>query len=116
MQNQDPYAELNPQQRDAVLSGDGPLLVVAGAGSGKTKTLAFRVARLISTGTDPDRIMLLTFTRRAAKEMLSRAAGALGKDSQLVSRGMGRHVPCHGKQAPAHVRQGDFPGARVHHH
>jgi DNA helicase II / ATP-dependent DNA helicase PcrA len=86
MQNQDPYCELNPQQRDAVLSGDGPLLVVAGAGSGKTKTLAFRVAHLIATGTDPDRIMLLTFTRRAAKEMLSRAATALGKDSQLASQ------------------------------
>jgi DNA helicase-2/ATP-dependent DNA helicase PcrA len=86
MQNQDPFDELNPQQRDAVLSGDGPLLVVAGAGSGKTKTLAFRVARLIATGTDPDRIMLLTFTRRAAKEMLSRAAAALGKDSQLASQ------------------------------
>jgi DNA helicase-2/ATP-dependent DNA helicase PcrA len=86
MQKHDPYDELNPQQRDAVFSGDGPLLVVAGAGSGKTKTLAFRVARLIATGTDPDRIMLLTFTRRAAKEMLSRAASALGKDSQLVSR------------------------------
>jgi DNA helicase-2/ATP-dependent DNA helicase PcrA len=82
----DPYDELNPQQRDAVMSGDGPLLVVAGAGSGKTKTLAFRVAHLIETGTDPDRIMLLTFTRRAAKEMLSRAATALGKDSQLVSQ------------------------------
>jgi DNA helicase-2/ATP-dependent DNA helicase PcrA len=84
MQNHDPFDELNPQQRDAVFSGDGPLLVVAGAGSGKTKTLAFRVARLIATGTDPDRIMLLTFTRRAAKEMLSRAAAALGNDAKLA--------------------------------
>jgi len=86
MQNHDLYDELNPQQRDAVESGEGPLLVVAGAGSGKTKTLAFRVARLIATGTDPDRIMLLTFTRRAAKEMLSRAATALGTDAQLASQ------------------------------
>lgn len=67
--------ELNEPQRAAVDHGDGPLLVIAGAGSGKTRTLASRVARLISDGVPPDRILLLTFTRRAAAEMLRRAGG-----------------------------------------
>ena len=74
-------AGLNPQQREAVEYGIkpgktndiGPLLVIAGAGSGKTKTLAHRVAHLIINGADPHRILLLTFTRRAANEMKSRA-------------------------------------------
>ncbi|MCL1593751.1 MAG: ATP-dependent helicase [Actinomycetia bacterium] len=64
---------LNERQRAAVLHGDGPLLVIAGAGSGKTKTLAARVAHLIETGTEPDRILLLTFSRRASAEMIKRA-------------------------------------------
>ena len=71
--------ELNERQRAAVVHGDGPLLVIAGAGSGKTRTLACRVARLIDDGTGPDRILLLTFTRRAAAEMLRRA-GALSSE------------------------------------
>ncbi|MEE9294340.1 MAG: UvrD-helicase domain-containing protein, partial [Phycisphaerae bacterium] len=66
--------DLNTAQREAVTYGDGPLLVVAGAGTGKTKTLACRVAYLIDQGVAPERILLLTFTRRAAAEMLSRAA------------------------------------------
>jgi DNA helicase-2/ATP-dependent DNA helicase PcrA len=66
-------AELNPEQRRAVVHGDGPLLVIAGAGSGKTRTLAYRVAYLIAAGTPPEKILLLTFTRRAAEEMLKRA-------------------------------------------
>jgi ATP-dependent DNA helicase UvrD/PcrA len=65
--------QLNPDQRAAVEHVDGPLLVVAGAGSGKTSTLACRVARLVERGVAPGRILLLTFTRRAAREMLSRA-------------------------------------------
>jgi ATP-dependent DNA helicase UvrD/PcrA len=71
--------ELNDEQRAAVLHDGGPLLVVAGAGSGKTRTLAARVARLIEDGTPADRILLLTFTRRAAADMLRRA-GALIED------------------------------------
>ena len=71
--------ELNPQQRAAVTHGDGPLLVVAGAGTGKTKTLAYRVAYLISQGVDPSRILLLTFTRRASQEMLRRAAAIVAR-------------------------------------
>ncbi|MGN1274354.1 MAG: ATP-dependent helicase, partial [Thermoguttaceae bacterium] len=65
--------DLNPAQREAVEYGEGPLLVVAGAGTGKTTMLAHRVARLVADGARPDRILLLTFTRRAAMEMLQRA-------------------------------------------
>jgi ATP-dependent DNA helicase UvrD/PcrA len=65
--------QLNDAQRAVVEHEHGPLLVVAGAGTGKTWTLACRLARLIERGTPPDRILLLTFTRRAAREMLSRA-------------------------------------------
>jgi len=64
---------LNPAQASAVAHDGGPLLVVAGAGSGKTRTLASRVARLLAEGADPDRLLLLTFSRRAAREMLRRA-------------------------------------------
>src|SRR3954451_10105493 len=66
-------AALNPEQERAVTFGDGPLLVIAGAGTGKTRTLIYRVAHLIERGVEPERILLLTFTRRAAGEMLARA-------------------------------------------
>jgi ATP-dependent DNA helicase UvrD/PcrA len=64
---------LNPAQREAVTCGDGPALVIAGAGTGKTWTLACRVAYLIQNGVPPERILLLTFSRRAARELLARA-------------------------------------------
>jgi DNA helicase II / ATP-dependent DNA helicase PcrA len=77
-------AELNAQQREAAAHGTGetagdtrPLLVIAGAGSGKTNTLAHRVANLIAHGADPQRMMLLTFSRRAAQEMERRVGGVL---------------------------------------
>src|SRR5439155_13768622 len=70
---------LNPEQLRAVTYGDGPLLIIAGAGTGKTKTLAHRVAHLIASGVSPERILLLTFSRRAAREMLSRAARIVGE-------------------------------------
>jgi DNA helicase II / ATP-dependent DNA helicase PcrA len=63
---------LNPQQRAAATAGDEPLLIIAGAGTGKTNTLAHRVAHLIARGINPGRILLLTFTRRASAEMLKR--------------------------------------------
>ncbi|MFI5396638.1 MAG: ATP-dependent helicase [Candidatus Binatia bacterium] len=66
--------ELNSAQYEAVVTTDGPILVVAGAGTGKTRTLVFRVARLVETGIDPANILLLTFTRKAAAEMLRRAS------------------------------------------
>src|SRR5919204_1995087 len=65
--------ELNPDQERAVMHDGGHLLIVAGAGTGKTRTLACRVARLLSDGVPPERILLLTFSRRAAREMLARA-------------------------------------------
>lgn len=70
-------AGLNPQQRTATCHGRGPLLIVAGAGTGKTATLVHRVAWLIAQGADPRRILLMTFTRRAAEEMLRRVDGVL---------------------------------------
>lgn len=59
--------ELNPEQREAATYGEGPLLIVARAGTGKTKTLVSRVSYLLSEGVQPERILLLTFTRRAAE-------------------------------------------------
>ena len=70
--------QLNRQQREATTYGEGPLLIVAGAGSGKTRTLTHRVAYLLASGTPPERLLLLTFTRRATHEMLRRAAGLAG--------------------------------------
>ena len=69
---------LNPEQCAAATAGDGPLLVLAAAGTGKTRTLVHRVAYLIEQGVSPDRILLLTFTNRAAREMLERAEKVVG--------------------------------------
>ena len=66
-------ADLNPEQHAAATHPGGPLLILAGAGTGKTTTLCARVAWLVSEGIAPERILLLTFTRRAAREMLQRA-------------------------------------------
>src|SRR5260370_23520525 len=82
---QDWKGSLNPAQLEAVTSADGPVLVIAGAGTGKTWTLACRVAYLIEQGVPPERILLLTFSRRAAREMLSRADRlVLGNRSRKV--------------------------------
>ena len=80
-------AELNPEQAAAALYADGPLLIVAGAGTGKTRTLVYRVAHLLETGVAPERVLLLTFTRRAAHEMLSRAERLAGASSGRVHGG-----------------------------
>ena len=70
----DPFATLNRSQREAVdASSAAPLLIIAGAGTGKTTTLAHRIAKLVLDGADPRRILLLTFSRRAAQEMIRRA-------------------------------------------
>ena len=72
--------ELNAQQHAAVTAEPGPALVIAGAGAGKTRTLTYRVAWLIENGIAPDRILLLTFTNKAAKEMMRRVSDLLGND------------------------------------
>src|SRR5882724_8622413 len=81
--------KLNPDQRRAVEHGAGPLLVIAGAGSGKTNTLAHRVAHLIVGGADPRKILLMTFSRRAASEMTRRVERimrkAMGSGAGVVS-------------------------------
>ncbi|MBW1696217.1 MAG: ATP-dependent helicase [Deltaproteobacteria bacterium] len=78
---------LNPSQLKAVTCTRGPLLVIAGAGSGKTRTLTFRVARLVEEGIPPGSILLLTFTRKAAGEMLKRASKLLDERCERVAGG-----------------------------
>ena len=79
--------ELNPAQLEAVKFDKGSVLVIAGAGSGKTKTLTYRVARLIENGVNPENILLLTFTKKAADEMLNRAVMILDSRCQKVAGG-----------------------------
>jgi DNA helicase-2/ATP-dependent DNA helicase PcrA len=78
------FERLNPRQREAAQAGSEPLLVIAGAGTGKTNTLAHRVAHLILQGVAPERILLLTFTRRAALEMTRRAQRIIGEVQREV--------------------------------
>ena len=104
----DHLAALNPEQRLAVVYGigtalpaeQGPLLIIAGAGSGKTNTLAYRVAHLVFSGADPQRILLLTFSRRAAAEMERRAG-------QILHRVLGARS---GRQPTALAWAGTFHG------
>ena len=91
----DQLAGLNAKQREAVEYGIkpgktkdiGPLLVIAGAGSGKTQTLAHRAANLLINGADPQHLLLLTFTRRAAREMTQRAGRIASSQKAKGSRG-----------------------------
>src|SRR3954464_1219450 len=76
--------EVNPEQRAAATHDGGPLLILAGAGTGKTTTLCARVAWLVSEGVPSERILLLTFTRRAAREMLQRARGLQPASSRVL--------------------------------
>ncbi len=90
-------AELNAEQLDVVLNGDGPCVVLAGAGSGKTRTIVYRVAYLLEKGVAPDRILLLTFTNKAAKEMMDRlgpsAVGLWGGTFHSVANRLLRMFP-----------------------
>ena len=79
--------ELNAVQYEAVFHDAGPLLVIAGAGSGKTRTLTYRAARLVEEGVPPGRILLLTFTRKAADEMLQRASRLLDRRCRQIAGG-----------------------------
>lgn len=79
--------ELNAAQLAAVEQVDGPVLVVAGAGTGKTRTLVYRVARMIELGIRPESILLMTFTRRASQEMLRRASALVGQKAEQVNGG-----------------------------
>ena len=117
-------AELNEQQRAAAGHPRDPLLIIAGAGTGKTATLAHRVAWLIATGADPGRILLLTFTRRAAAEMLRRVDQILERSGQKLGRDqpglrrspdLGRHLPRSRQSALAAALRLGRPAAGVHH-
>lgn len=88
----DYQAELNKQQYAAVASKPGPILVIAGAGSGKTRTLTYRVAYLVEHGIRPERILLLTFTNKAAKEMLRRVSDVIPHDISRMWGGTFHHV------------------------
>ncbi len=79
--------QLNASQYEAITSTQGPLLVIAGAGSGKTRTLTYRVARLVEEGVPPSSILLLTFTRKAAHQMLERATELLDSRCGKVAGG-----------------------------
>ncbi len=84
MRASEAFARLNGRQREAARAPAGPLLVIAGAGTGKTNTLAHRVAHLVLEGAAPERILLLTFTRRAALEMTRRAARIVAESHKGV--------------------------------
>ncbi len=81
-------AQLNEEQQAAAEYGRAPLLIVAGAGTGKTTTLVHRVAHLLRAGVEPARIMLLTFTRRSAEQMLQRLQALGGFEDRLDLRGI----------------------------
>src|SRR6185437_6986517 len=76
--------ELNPQQHPAVIAPPGPSLVIAGAGAGKTRTLTYRVAFLLEQSVPADRVLLLTFTNKAAREMMGRVSDLIGGDTSSL--------------------------------
>ncbi|MDY7030956.1 MAG: ATP-dependent helicase [Thermodesulfobacteriota bacterium] len=84
--------ELNPEQLKAVTADKGALLVIAGAGSGKTRTVTYRVAHLIDRGVDPTRILLVTFTNKAAKEMLYRVESLIKMETRRLWSGTFHHI------------------------
>ncbi len=88
-----PYEEeLNEEQLQVVLSDPGPVLVIAGAGSGKTRVVTYRVARLLEQGVPPNNILLLTFTNKAAREMLHRVEHLMKIDTRYIWGGTFHHI------------------------
>jgi len=84
--------ELNPEQIEVVTYPGGPMLVLAGAGTGKTRTVTYRVAHLINSGVNPQNILLLTFTNKAAREMMRRVELLIGRNIQELSGGTFHHI------------------------
>ena len=84
--------ELNPEQYRVVMEKGGPLLVLAGAGSGKTRTLTYRVAHLLESGIAQETILLATFTNKAARSMLNRVASLINSDTKRIMGGTFHHV------------------------
>ena len=84
--------DLNPEQQAVVMHPGGPMLVLARAGSGKTRTVTYRVGRLISTGVEPSAILLLTFTNKASKEMMQRAEQLVGQRIRGLWGGTFHHI------------------------
>src|SRR5215471_9930781 len=84
--------ELNEAQRAAVMAPDGYNLILAGPGSGKTRVITYRVAYLIARGVAPESILLVTFTRRAAREMIGRLESLIGHDAMRVWAGTFHHI------------------------
>ncbi len=84
--------ELNQEQLNVVMHDNGPILVIAGAGSGKTRVVTYRVARLLEKGITPNNIMLLTFTNKAAREMLRRVEQLLKIDTRFIWGGTFHHI------------------------
>src|SRR5207237_6990779 len=102
--------ELNEQQHAAVTAPPGPALVIAGAGSGKTRTLIYRVAYLLEQGIPAERILLLTFTNKAAREMMRRVADLLGQELPALWGGTFQSIANRilRQQAPVLVFHRDF--------
>lgn len=84
--------QLNPEQQDVVFNGDGPCLVIAGPGSGKTRTLIYRLAYLLDQGVPEEQILLMTFTKKAAEEMVKRTEELVGHEPTNLWAGTFHHV------------------------